>query len=395
MIILDKSQTVYKMIDMTKGMFLLDFQFYMPVKVVSGFQSVMKNKALFKAYGKSALIVTGGSSAEKSGALKDVCTAFEKEGIVYSVFDRVGPNPLVSVCYDAGVAARKHKAAFIVGIGGGSPLDAAKAAAIFAANPQMKPEDIFERNNISDPLPLILIGTTAGTGSEVTAVSVLTRDETGRKRSITDPRCYARLSFADPRYTCSMPLDITISTALDALSHATEGWFSPMCTDVAALFAEKAVRLVWEGLSDLYYNRKLPDETMREKLYYGSLYAGMVLNCMGTAFPHPMGYVLTEEYDIPHGRACASFLPALVSRAALHSEDKYLLYFNWLNTDFEEFQMIVLGLSGTDHIHMTQEQINVYGGRWEKLKNFANTPGGFSRELAAGLLQRLFLDQGR
>ena len=89
----------YKMIDRAKEMFLLDFQFYMPVKVVSGFQSVMKNKALFKTYGKSALIVTGGSSAEKSGALKDVCTAFEKEGIDYSVFDRVGPNPLVSVCY--------------------------------------------------------------------------------------------------------------------------------------------------------------------------------------------------------------------------------------------------------------------------------------------------------
>ncbi len=374
---------------------MLDFQFYMPVKVVSGFQSVMKNKALFKTYGKSALIVTGGSSAEKSGALKDVCTAFEKEGIDYSVFDRVGPNPLVSVCYDAGAAAREHKAAFIVGIGGGSPLDAAKAAAVFAANPQMKPQDIFERNNISEPLPLILIGTTAGTGSEVTAVSVLTIDETGRKRSITDPRCYARLSFADPRYTFSMPLDVTISTALDALSHATEGWFSPVCTDVAVLFAEKAVHLVWEGLSDMYYNRKLPDETMREKLYYGSLYAGMVLNWMGTAFPHPMGYVLTEKYHIPHGRACASFLPALVSRAALYCEDKYRTYFNWLDTDFEEFQRIISKLSDTDHIHMTQEQVDIYGGRWDNLKNFANTPGGFSKELAAELLQKLFLNQER
>ena len=370
---------------------MLEFDFYMPVKVISGFHCVTENAELLKEFGSSAFIVTGTGSAVKSGALQETCMALAKAGITYSIFDRIGPNPLVSSCYDAGVAAREHKAAFIIGIGGGSALDASKAAAIYAANPQLEPEEIFNRDYPLVPLPLVLIGTTAGTGSEVTAVSVLTVDETGHKRSITDPRCYARLSFADPRYTYSMPLDVTISTALDALSHAVEGWFSPSCTDITALFAEKAVRLVWECLHQLYYDKALPDEAMREKLYYGSLYAGMVLNRTGTAFPHPMGYVLTEDYSVPHGRACASFLPALVSRARISCEDKYNLYMGWMDTDFDGFYRIISCLADTNKIHMTKEQINAYGGRWESLKNFANTPGGFSRELAVELLQKLFL----
>lgn len=369
---------------------MLDFDFFMPVKVISGHHCFAENAQLLRSLGSSALIITGRSSAEKSGAMQDVCSALEKVGITYSFFDRIGSNPLVSACFDAGAAAGECGAEFIIGIGGGSPLDAAKAAAVFAANPQMKQADIFEQCNLLKALPLVLVGTTAGTGSEVTAVSVLTIDETGRKRSISGANCYAKLSFADPRYTYSMPLSVTVSTALDALSHATEGWFSPLCTDISADFAEKAVRLVWEGLRYLYRERTLPDETMREKLYYGSLYAGMVLNQTGTAFPHPMGYVLTEDYQIPHGRACASFLPALVSRAQVFCEEKYRIYLNWMNTDFAEFSAVVTALAGTAHIQMTQAQINAYGGRWERLKNFSKTPGGFSKELAVGLLQELF-----
>lgn len=133
-------------------------------------------------------------------------------------------------------------------------MDAAKAAAWLAANRIEAVEQLFAGTLRRPPLPLVLIGTTAGTGSEVSAVSVLTLDrdlsdgtKAGRKKSITHPNCYARYAFADPRYTATLPRRATVSAALDALSHAAEGFLSPSCGDVTASFAEKALPLISGG----------------------------------------------------------------------------------------------------------------------------------------------------
>ena len=107
------------------------------------------------------------------------------------------------------------RSTFILGIGGGSVLDAAKAVAIYASNPDLAPIDIYKREYNNPPLPVALIGTTAGTGSEVTAVAVLTNDETGIKKSISGPDCYAKISFCDPKYTATMPYKTTVSHQYD------------------------------------------------------------------------------------------------------------------------------------------------------------------------------------
>ena len=160
----------------------MDFNFHMPVHVVSGEGAVARNSTLLRTLGRRCLIITGGSSAKRSGALADVTAALDLWEIGWAVYDAVGPNPLVSACHEAGVVARSVRAEFIIGIGGGSPLDAAKAAAIFAANEELAPMDIFQREGANPPLPLALVGTTAGTGSEVSPVAVLTIDESGRKK---------------------------------------------------------------------------------------------------------------------------------------------------------------------------------------------------------------------
>ena len=174
----------------------MDFNFHMPVHVVSGEGAVARNSTLLRTLGRRCLIITGGSSAKRSGALADVTAALDLWEIGWAVYDAVGPNPLVSACHEAGVVARSVRAEFIIGIGGGSPLDAAKAAAIFAANEELAPMDIFQREGANPPLPLALVGTTAGTGSEVSPVAVLTIDESGRKKSISGADCYARIAFA-------------------------------------------------------------------------------------------------------------------------------------------------------------------------------------------------------
>ena len=165
------------------------------------------------ALGSRCLIVTGRNSAKASGALDDCTAALDEHGVPWQVFDGIGQNPLLSSCHAAGTAARDFGADFLIGIGGGSPLDGVKAAAVYAANPELTPPDVY--GGWKNPaLPFALIGTTAGTGSEVTRVSVLTHDGTGRKKSISGPDLYARISLGDPRrYTASLPRRFTISTA--------------------------------------------------------------------------------------------------------------------------------------------------------------------------------------
>ncbi len=360
---------------------------YMPSNVFFGKRALLDNAAELLTLGKKCLVVTGGSSARISGALDDAESALKEKGIDYRIFSEIGPNPLLSVCHKAGKAASDMGADFIFGIGGGSVLDAAKAVAIYAANPHLKAEDIYNRSYDNSPLSVALVGTTSGTGSEVTGVSVLTNDMTGRKKSISGADCYAKLVFADPGYTASMPRKVAVSTGLDAFSHAVEGWFAPKMQESVKLFAIKGLPLIWNGLCR-FANGDEYDEKLVSDMYYGSLHAGVVINTCGTAFPHPLGYVLTENYGVPHGQACAAFLPAFLERAEVYAPEKLRELEVLLKADKNEIVRVLKSLSVTNDIIISEEQANKYAKRWEDTvpKNFAASPGGLTPEEAARLL---------
>ncbi len=368
----------------------MDFTFHMPVKIISGEGCVLKNGNLLREFGRRCLIMTGRNAAKLSGALDDVLKVFGETGIEATVFPEISANPLLSQCRNAAYTAEICKADFIIGIGGGSVMDAAKAAAWLASNSSADIKSLMECQLRRPPLPLILVGTTAGTGSEVSAASVLTMDQTGHKRSIVHPHCYAKLAFADPRYTHSTPRDQTVSTALDALSHAIEGWFAPSCGDVITAFGEKALPMIMDGLCWLAAHQGLPDSSRREGLYYGSLWAGMVLNATGTAFPHPLGYILTEEYAVPHGMACAVFLPAFLDRAETNSPERAGLLYSLCGGRDRIRTMLDRLVSYA--ITMSAQQIEGYKPRWDKTPNFARTPGGFTADDAANLFRSMFTD---
>ena len=370
----------------------MDFNFYMPVRVYGGKDAVLEHADCFSQFGKRCLLVTGGKSAKLCGALAVVQTVLQAQNTEYTVFDGVKPNPTAADCCFAGKCAREFGADFIVGIGGGSALDSAKATAVYAANEMLSSEDIYTCNGnyAHAPLPLILIGTTAGTGSEVTGVSVLTR-ENGRKQSVSGKDFYAAVSFADPKYTYSAPYAVTLTTALDAFAHAVEGWFSNRLDDMAKLFAEQALPTLWHALRYFYKTRKNPDKAMRDSLYFASLYAGMELNTCGAGFPHGMGYALTEDFALPHGRACAAFMPSYVVRGIEFKPDLAKEFFKCLDTDFETFETVILTLTDLSDISMTEAHITEYCQRWEGLKNFKNSPGEFSPAEAETVLRKLFL----
>lgn len=152
-----------------------DFSFYMPVNIWGGKNSLQNNKNIFLSLGKKCLIVTGKTSGKKSGALDELIDIFNEFHIEYTMFDEITENPLTKTCCDGGKVAREFGADFVVGIGGGSPLDASKAVCVYATNPHIVNDDIYTAKVLNEPLPLVVIGTTSGTGSEVSGVSVLDR----------------------------------------------------------------------------------------------------------------------------------------------------------------------------------------------------------------------------
>lgn len=371
-----------------------DFNWYMPVRLISGEGCLKEGGDTLRMLGRRCLVVTSQHAAAACGALDDALAALSSAKIDYTVFPGIGPNPLVTQCQAAAFAAEACRADFLLGIGGGSVMDATKAAAWLAANNITDANKLF--TGLRHPaLPVALVGTTAGTGSEVTATAVLTTDIDGRKKSINHPQCFARVVFADPRYTYTVGIETTISTALDALSHSVEGWLSPSCGEMASACAEKAIPVIMNGLRQMVSSpAQLPDKETRDRLYFGSLWAGMVLNSCGTAFPHPFGYILTEDFAVDHGMACAVFLPSLIERAEvvtpLRTQSLYTLCGgkDQLLHTLEE-----LTQTTRQRIHMTEAQIIKYAERWPALKdkNFARVPGGFTPEEGMTLFSRLFM----
>lgn len=352
---------------------------FMPVRVLCGENALVQAKDWIASLGKRALIVTGGSSAVKSGALAETIRLLGECGISYRIFDKIEPNPHTVTCWAAGKEARDFCADFLIGIGGGSPLDAVKAIGWYAANEALSPDDIYgDRTGWKKPLPSVLIGTTAGTGSEVTGIAVLT-GQNGRKKSIGGAGCYGTLAVCDYRYTLSVPYGTTVSTALDAFAHAAESYLANNANILSESYALAALPLVWEGLRHFYETGKLPDQKLREKMYIGSLLSGLAINITGTLFPHAIGYVLTEECGIPHGKATAAFAPVLLERAQRFAPKKAQDILNLVSCPQEELVAILRSLTGV-HKLFTGEQAHEIARRWEQQvpANFLRSPGSFT-----------------
>lgn len=370
----------------------MDFNLSIPVKVISGKNCVKNNYEVLSNFGKKCAIVTGKNSARVCGALDDVIFALEKCEIEYMIFDQITQNPVLQTCHKISKQAADFGTEFIIGIGGGSPLDAAKAVAVFMSNPNYEPDDIFDAPDHNKALDLVLIGTTAGTGSEVGPVAVLTDETTGRKKSICYTDCIAKICFADFSYTNVLPYDFTVSTALDALSHAVEGYLSTRITDVFAMFAEKAVELIWEGLLYLKDNKGLPTEEIREKLFYGSLYAGITLSACGTCFPHPLGYILTEQKGIAHGKACTAFMGEFIERAD-EFEHKRLMKILFMTGETKaDFIAIVEQLTDLPEIKFTKQELDETFKRYAVVpNNFNVSPGKITADFAREIFDKRFI----
>ena len=228
---------------------------------------------------------------------------------IVAIYSDVEPNPQLSGAVETAKLARSHDADAVIGVGGGSVIDTAKFAAAIARGTD-DPLACYhgEVPFPQDPLKIIAVPTTAGTGSEVTQVSVISNGD--EKRTINDPVFMPKAAVVDPLLTLSVPPYTTLITGLDAMAHALEGFWSRNHQPITDLFAAEAVKLVLENLETAYKNGN--DRPARSNMSYAALLGGMSFALPKTAGCHACSYPLSERYHLPHGEACAFTLDSFV-----------------------------------------------------------------------------------
>ncbi len=351
----------------------MNFNFYMPVKIISGKSCVTKNKESFRM-GKKCMIVTGKNSARLSGALQDVIDILKDLKIEYCIYDKINENPLVSVCEEGGKTSFDFSAEFIIGIGGGSAIDAAKAIAAFSADNKIKGESLFD--NAIEGIPIIAIPTTAGTGSEVNNYSILSLDGQNKKRTFKSPNSYPKIAFLDASYTESMNDKYTLSTALDAFCHCIESYMSPKSTALSEMNAVFAANNIYNILKKGIEQITFED---REILLYSACAAGISIGETGTGFPHPMGYNLTMFYNVPHGFACAAFIGEFIKYSSMNlsgaEKINKFAYDSKLNLNEIISFIPSLAFSASEiNIKLKDEEIYVFIEKVKTAANFKNNP---------------------
>ena len=365
----------------------MEFTFNMPVKAFFGRDCIMKNGGEFSSLGKRCLIVTGRSSSVKNGSLKQVTDALSKNRITYDIYNRVEANPTVETVREAAAMARDFEADFITGIGGGSPLDAAKAVAILAAN-DLDDDGLFSGKYQSSPLPIAAVPTTAGTGSEVTPYSILTFRKITNKKSIGTPVIFPRIAFLDAAFTETLPIDTTINTAVDALSHAVEGYLSARATEVIRPIAIESIRILGRSLKKLT-GRRSPDFAERENLLYASMLAGMVIAHTGTTAVHAMGYPLTYHMNIDHGRANGLLMHWYLAFLEGKNEGVKTVLDSMGLESVKEFGELTDRLFGTKE-KLSDGEIELFTDTAMTSKNIENTSPAPSRDEVKNIFTRTF-----
>jgi alcohol dehydrogenase len=359
------------------------WQYFMPTKVYFGQKCVERASDAFKSLGKRALILTGRRSSKENGSLDDLTRVLSQIGIEWELFDNVEENPSFALVRNIVSEYRDGSFDFVIGLGGGSPMDTAKAIAVLLKNPTLNVEDLYDVSKYNEALPICAIPTTAGTGSEVTQYSVLT-DDAGFKRGFSHPALtFPKIAFLDARYTLNLSESLTRSTGLDALCHAVEGFLSKRATILSDLYAKESIRLIAENLP-----RVLKDPTdlhARENMLLASCLAGMVISQTSTTIAHALGYPLTTFKNVKHGDATAVFLDVIVEQASIEVPDKVGFVKSTLGDVAKFLESVGLSIK----VPINDEELMLWTSRAKNAPHVQWTRGNFTEELIRYLYERV------
>lgn len=302
----------------------MNWDYLQPVTIHFGKGRIKEIKTIAESLGCSRGILVAGPFFFKSGLAEKIMN--DSDGMLVASFGDVSPNPDVTEVDACADIIRQNDIEFVVVVGGGSPMDCAKAAASVAlTNDSIRK---YHGTGVSLPdkhLPLIAIPTTAGTGSEVTCVSVLSDHANGKKAPIVSDGFYPVAAIIDPELTYTMPPAVTAGTGIDVLSHAIEGYWSKGHQPICDALAIHAADLVFKYLYRAYENPE--DEDAREKMCEASVIAGLAFTLPKTTSSHACSFPLTNIYHIPHGEACGLTLDYFVRINARGEGSERVQYF--------------------------------------------------------------------
>ncbi|MBU3930903.1 MAG: iron-containing alcohol dehydrogenase [Pseudomonadota bacterium] len=256
------------------------------------------------------LIVLDRNLAE-TGFREKVSGLLDRAEMGCVIDDKTEPEPPLELADEGTKIALKKRCDGVVGIGGGSAMDLAKAIAVLAAN-KGKAEDYLGLNRVPGPgLPKIMIPTTAGTGSEVTFTSVFIRKKLKKKEGMNSPYLYPELALLDPELTLSLPPHPTAATGIDALCHAIESYTSINASPMSEMISLEAIQLISDNLRTAVHDGG--NIEAREAMLLGSLYAGLGLANAGVTAVHSLSYPLGGRYGVSHGLANTIMLPRVMA----------------------------------------------------------------------------------
>ncbi|MEM4872926.1 MAG: iron-containing alcohol dehydrogenase [Thermofilaceae archaeon] len=284
------------------------FAFEQSGRIVFGRGTLPEVGRYAASLGSRALLVTGRSFAASSGLLQRLVDSLREANMDVVVFPEVEPNPSLRTVERGARLAASKGVDVVVGFGGGSPLDAAKAiAAVLALGDA--PSDYLYPKAVEKALPVVALPTTTGTGSEVTQYSVLVDPDARKKVVMQGPALVPRVAILDADVTDYMPGRLVAGTGFDALSHALEAFISRRASPLSNLFALEAARIILSNLPSAVKGSR----EARELMLYASMLAGVAINQAGSTLAHGLGYYLTVHHDLHHGVANALLLPHVLA----------------------------------------------------------------------------------
>jgi len=278
--------------------------FWVPKSIISGENAVHDSMGEIVAYGKKALIVTDDAMVQL-GNVKKLTNELDEVGIEYVIYQGVNCEPTHTIVDECVTIYKDNHCDFLIGIGGGSPMDTMKAVGAVVTNGGSITEYIGKKIENHLP-PMVAIPTTAGTGSEATKVSIITNTETDVKMLLNDPKLMATIAVVDPIFTLTAPPSVTAATGVDALTHAIEAYTSVKAYQLTNIFARAAVRRIFENIKEVHTNGA--NYYARREMAEAALEAGIAFSNASVTIVHGMSRPIGALFHVAHGLSNAMLL---------------------------------------------------------------------------------------
>lgn len=329
-----------------------------PSNIIYGRGAINSLAGYVRGFGKTAFLVTGKRAMKKSGVTDNIIGQLAKENIKAVVFDKVEEDPCLETVDDGVLAARKSGADFVIGLGGGSALDAAKAiAGIFNENCSVREFAVNDKPVTKKGLKFIACPTTSGSGTEVTKNAVLTIKEIPAKKSIRHNYLIPDLAILDAELTISLSPEYTAGCGIDALVHAIEAYTSVNSFELTDTLALRAISLIGESLVEAY--RHPQNIEAREKMILASNLAGMAFSNAGLGAAHALAHPVGIYFKIPHGIVNAALITAVMRFNLPRTTESHdcKTVARSLPSRKEKFSNIATALSGNENAKNPQDAI--------------------------------------